>query len=123
MSVGAAGQILDFANPREIKTKKKAMSVAEKTRKDTASATREHKFFGGIEGTYVLKNFDDTVRLQFEKRQEWIREMKGERLQGIAENTSSARRLASSSAASFPGRNKCPGIHCSLIEQEEREDS
>ena len=34
---------------------------------------------------------------------------------------SSAPRLASSSAALFPGRNECPGTHCSLIEQEERE--
>ena len=39
------------------------------------------------------------------------------------ETASSAPRLASSSAASFSGRNECPGTHCSLIEQEEREDS
>ena len=44
------------------------------------------------------------------------------RLQGIAEGANSAPRLASSSAASFPGRNECPGTPCSLIEQE-REDS
>ena len=37
--------------------------------------------------------------------------------------TSSPPRLASSSAASFPERNECPGTHCSLIEQEEKEDS
>ena len=73
-----------------------------------------------IEGTCVSKNFDGRVRLQSEKRQEWIREMRGERLQGMAEGTSSATCLASSSAASFPGRNECPGTHCSLIEQEER---
>ena len=71
----------------------------------------------------MSKNFDETVRLQSEKREERIREIRGERLQGIAEGTSSAPRLASSSAASFPGRNECPGTHCSLIEQEEREDS
>ena len=41
---------------------------------------------------------------------------RGERLQGIAEDASSAPCLASS-AASFPGRNECPGTHCSLIEQ------
>ena len=68
----------------------------------------------------MSKNFDETVRLQSEIRQEWIREIRGERLQGIAEGVSSAPRLASSSAASFPGRNKCPGTHCSLIEQEEK---
>ena len=96
------------------------MTVAAKTREDTASMTREHKFLGG---NCVSKNFDETVRLQFEKRQEWIREITGERLQAIAEGASSAPRLASSSAALFPGRNKCPGTHCSLIEQEKREDS
>ena len=68
----------------------------------------------------MLKNLDETVRLQSEKRQEWIPEMRGERLQGIAEGASSASRLASSSAASFPGRNECPGTYYSLIEQEER---
>ena len=52
-----------------------------------------------------------------------IREIGGERLQGVAEGASSAPRLASSSAASLPGRNECLGTHCSLIEQEEREDS
>ena len=85
------------------------MSVAAKTREDTASMTREHKFLVEIEGTCVSKNFDETVRLQSEKKQEWIREIRGERLQGISEGASSAPRLASSSAASFPGRNECPG--------------
>ena len=69
------------------------------------------------------KYFDETVRLQSEIRQEWIRQVKEERLQGIAEGASSAPRLASSSAVSFPGRNECPGTHCSLIEQKKREDS
>ena len=71
----------------------------------------------------MSKNFDETVRLQSEQRQEWIREIKGERLQGITEDASSAPRLASSSSVSFPGSNECPGTHCSLIEQKEREDS
>ena len=69
------------------------------------------------------KNFDETVRLQSGKREEWIRLIRRERLQGIAESASSAPRLASSSAASFPGRNECPGTHSSLIEQEDGEDS
>ena len=60
----------------------------------------------------MSKNLDETVRLQSEIR--------GERLQGIAEGASSAPRLASSSAASFPGKNECPGTHCSVIEQEKR---
>ena len=71
----------------------------------------------------MSKNLDETVRLQSEKRQEWISEIRGERLQGIAEGTSSAPRLASSSAASFPGRNECPETHCSLIEQESEDSS
>ena len=71
----------------------------------------------------MSKYFDETVHLQFEKKQECIREIRGERLQGIAEGASSTPLMASSSAVSFPGRNKCPGTHCSLIEQKEREDS
>ena len=71
----------------------------------------------------MSKNFDEPVRLQSEIRREWIREIRGERLQGIAEDASSAPRLASSSAALFPGRNECPETHCSLIEQEEKKDS
>ena len=51
------------------------------------------------------------------------REKRRERLQGIAEGASITPRLASSSDSSFPGRKNCPGTHCSLIEQEEREDS
>ena len=71
----------------------------------------------------MSKNFDETVRLQSEIRRKWILEVRGERLQGVAEGASSAPRLVSSSAASFPGRNECPGTHCSLMEQKEREDS
>ena len=71
----------------------------------------------------MSKYFEETVRLQSEIRREWIREIRGKRLQAIVEGASSAPHLASSSAASFPGRNECPGTHCSLIEQEEREDS
>ena len=63
------------------------------------------------------KNFNETVHLQSEKRQEWIREIRGERLQGIAEGASSAPGLASSSAAAFSGRNECLGTLCCLIEQ------
>ena len=75
-----------------------------------------------IKVTCVSKNFDETVRLQSEKREEWIREIKRERLQGILEGKNSALRLASLSAAPFPGKNERPGTHCSLVEQEERED-
>ena len=64
----------------------------------------------------MLKNFDETVLIQSEKRQEWIQEIRGERPQEIADGTNSAPRLASLSAPPFPGRKKCPGTHCSLIE-------
>ena len=85
------------------------MSVAAKTRENTASVTREHKFLSGTDGTCVSKNFDEMVRLQSEKRQEWIPEVRKERLQGIAEGTSSASCLTNSSASSFAGIKECLG--------------
>ena len=60
------------------------------------------------EATCVSKNLDATVHLQSEKRQEWIREIRGERLHGIAQGTSSVPHLASTSAMSFPRKNECP---------------
>ena len=71
----------------------------------------------------MSKNLDEKLRLQSERRQEWIREIRGERLQRIAEGTISASRLASSSAVSLLGRNQRPGTYCDLIVQEEKEDS
>ena len=91
------------------------MSVAAKTKVNTASVTRKHKFLGGNQRNQNAKNFNETVCLQSEKRKEWVRE---ERLQEIAKGTCSAPRLTSSSAASFPRKDECPGTHCSLIEQE-----
>ena len=52
---GAVGKILDSANPREIRTQQKAVSVAEKTREHTASMTREHKFLSGNRGNLCVK--------------------------------------------------------------------
>ena len=63
----------------------------------------------------MSKNFDEKVHLQPEVR--------GERLPGIAEGAISTPCLASSSVASFPRIDECPGTHFSLIEQEDREDS
>ena len=65
----------------------------------------------------MSNNLDETLRLQFEKRLEWIREVRGQRLQGIAVVLPvwpiyQPRR--------FPGRNECPGTHCSLIVKEKR---
>ena len=69
----------------------------------------------------MSKNLDETARLKSEKREEWIREIR-ERLQGIAEGSSSAPHLASLSAANFPERDECSKTHCRLIEHEEREN-
>ena len=91
------------------------MSIAAKTRKNTASVTRQPKFLSGNRES-LKKNLDETVHLQSEKREEWVREIR-ERLQGIAEKTSSTTGLANSSVASFPGRNEFPGTHYSLMVQ------
>ena len=66
----------------------------------------------------MSQNLDKTIRLQSEKRQEWIREMK-ETTRNCRgrEQRSPSDKL---SAALFPGRNECPGTHCNLMEQEER---
>ena len=55
VSTDAAGRILSSDNPREIGTQKKAVSVAAKTREDTASMTREQKFLGGNRGNMCVK--------------------------------------------------------------------
>ena len=118
VSTGAAGRILDSANPREKNLTEGCVRCSEDEREhsehDEGAQVPQWKL-----REPVCQNFDETVRLQSEKRQEWIRE----RLQGIAEGASSAPRLASSSATSFPGRNECPGTHCSLIEQERKYSS
>ena len=44
-----------------------------------------------------------------------------ERLHGTAEGRNSAPRLASLPSVSFPGRNVCPVIHCSLRVKEDSE--
>ena len=57
----------------------------------------------------MLKKVDETVRLQSEKREEWIRKINGERLRVITEDASSAPRLASSSAALFSEKTSVRG--------------
>ena len=69
----------------------------------------------------MSKNLDKTIRIQSEKKRQWIRKIRGERLQGITEGTSSAPSLASFLSGSFPGINKSRGTHCGLIKQEQRE--
>ena len=48
-------RILDSANPREVRSWEKAVSVAAKTKEDTASMTREHKFLNGNRGNLCVK--------------------------------------------------------------------
>ena len=57
----------------------------------------------------MSKNFDATVCLQSEKRQEWIREIRGERLQGIAEGGSAPVWLAHQPRRS-PGETSVRGL-------------
>ena len=78
----------------------------------------EHKFLCGNRGDLGVIEFRRAVRLQSEKRQEWIQEIRGDTLQGIIERAGSAPHLANSSAASFPGKNECQGTHCGLIVKE-----
>ena len=52
------------------------MSVAAKTREDTASVTGEHKFLSEDQGICVSKNLDEAVHLLSEKREKWIREIR-----------------------------------------------
>ena len=57
VSTGAAGRILDSANPREIRTYMKAVSVAVKTRENTASMTMERKFLDRNRGNLCVEEF------------------------------------------------------------------
>ena len=66
----------------------------------------------------MSKNLDATIPFQSKRKQEWIRKVRGERLQGITEGRSSAPRLANLSATSLPRRNECLGTHCILIVNE-----
>ena len=57
----------------------------------------------------MSKNLDEIVLLQSEKREKCIQKIRGERVQGIAEDTTSAPCLASSSARRFPGKTSVQG--------------
>ena len=93
------------------------MFVAAKTREDTASMTREHKFLGGNRGNLCVKIlWRDSTHPVRENTRVDTRDERRETTRGA----SSAPRLASLLATSFPGRNECPGTHCSLIEQKEK---
>ena len=101
MSAGAVGRILRSANSREIRAYQKDVSVAAKKRENTASVTRKHKFLSRNRENLGAEDLEESLRFQSEKREEWIRELR-QRLQRIAEGTSSPARPADSSAASFP---------------------
>ena len=57
VSESAARRILDSTNSREIGALQKTVSVAAKTRENTASVTREHKFLGGNQGNLCVEEF------------------------------------------------------------------
>ena len=57
MTAGTAGRIFDSASFRQIKVKQKAVSFAAKTREDTASVTRKHKFLDGYRGNLCVEEF------------------------------------------------------------------
>ena len=63
----------------------------------------------------MSKNFDETVRLQSEKRLKRIREIKE-----TAESMSTARRLASSSAEERGGRRVCQSRLCQQKKKQSR---
>ena len=71
----------------------------------------------------MSKNLDETVRLQSEKRQERIREIRERDFKGL-QRAQVVPPFGQLINRVVPQRRiECPGTHCSLIEQEEREDS
>ena len=57
VSAGAVDRILDSANYKLIRAEQKAVFVAAKTRGNTASVTRGHKFLGENQGNLCVKEF------------------------------------------------------------------
>ena len=90
VSAVAAGRILDSANPREIELHRRLCPLQRRRERTQPACRGSTTSSVKIDGTCVSKNLDETVCLQSEKRQEWMREMRGERLQEIAEDASSA---------------------------------
>ena len=80
-------------------------------------------FLVDTERTFVSKNLDETVHLQYKKREEWIQEVREGELHGTAENRISAPCLVRSSALSFPEKNKYPWTHGCLIVKDESKNS
>ena len=58
----------------------------------------------------MSKNFDETVRLHSEIRREWIREIRGERLQGIAQGAGSAPCPPAHQPRHSPGETSVRGL-------------
>ena len=108
MSTGAAGRILHSANPRKNLTEG-CVHCNENERGHCLPSP--WKLRKPVCQRIYMRQYASNPRKD---------KSRYERLQGIADNASSAPRLASLSAASFSGRNECPGTHCSLIEQEEK---
>ena len=88
-----------------------------KTREDTVIGTREHKFLNEHQGSLCVEEFTCDSALPVQEKKRVHTRCKTETTKHIK---SSAPLLANSSAASFPSRIGCPGIHCSLIVQEKK---
>ena len=82
------------------------MSAATKTRENTASVTGSTSSSVEIDAICESKNLDKTVRLQSEKRQEWIREIREERLQGNEKEQSCMSRVPDCKMGESQGEQK-----------------
>ena len=71
----------------------------------------------------MSKNFDEKVRVQYQKRQEWIREMEERDYRGLQRARVALPVWPAHQPRRFPGETSGQKIHCSLIAQEEKEDS
>ena len=71
------------------------MSIAAKTREDRASVTRKQKFFNENRGELCVQKFRLSGTPPVREKQEWIREAREEKLQGIAKGVNSTPGLRS----------------------------
>ena len=116
VSASAAGRILNSANPNQDKSLtdgcvRCSIDQKEHSKHDEEAQVSQWKSREPVCQKILMRQYASCPR----KRRV---DTKDKRLQGIAENASSAPPLDNSSAVSFPTRNKCLGTHCSLITQE-----
>ena len=103
MSASAARRILDSANPRVIRALTEgcvrcSVDEREHSEHDEGAQVPRWKSREPVCHRISMRQHASSPR------EKWIQEIRGKRLQRTAEGASSASRLASSSAASFPGK-------------------